>query len=70
MKQGRHRSPRPSAVEGSLALLIIIPALIVTRSFATLMSAMVAGVVVIVVIALLGVGLAACTAARQLSPSP
>ncbi len=37
----------PRAVEGALALLIIIPALIVTRSFATLSSAIVAGVVVI-----------------------
>ncbi|MDP2269205.1 MAG: hypothetical protein Q8N23_06515 [Archangium sp.] len=38
------RHPRP--VEGLLGLLIIIPALIVTRSFATVLSAMVAGVVV------------------------
>ncbi len=38
----------PRAVEGALALLIIIPALIVTRSFATLLSAMVAGAVVII----------------------
>ncbi len=38
------RHPRP--VEGFLGLLIIIPALIVTRSFATVLSATVAGVVV------------------------
>lgn len=38
----------PRAVEGVLALLLIIPALMVTRSFARLLSAMVAAVAVII----------------------